>query len=85
MENTVGDPREHVYQMITFNEFGHAFLCEKRRVSGVFLENLELNHFPFDVQVREVVILIVVGFDTDTGFDNNRCDDAFNLGNQTRQ
>jgi len=31
-----------------------AFVVERRRVSGTFLENLELFHFPFDTQVRQV-------------------------------
>ncbi|KAL3311863.1 hypothetical protein Ciccas_009553 [Cichlidogyrus casuarinus] len=56
IENTVGEAREQVYQMITFNEFGHAFLVEKRRVSGIFLENLELDHFPFDVQDLTITV-----------------------------
>ena len=37
--------------MLTFNEKGEAIVIEKRRVKGTFLENLELNDFPFDVQV----------------------------------
>lgn len=50
--------------MITYNEFGHAFLVEKRRVSGIFLENLELNHFPFDVQVRDCLALCLKMLDS---------------------
>ena len=38
-------------QMLKYNEEGEAFVVEKRRVKGVFLENLELKDFPFDVQV----------------------------------
>uniref|UniRef100_A0A5K3EFY0 Neur_chan_LBD domain-containing protein n=1 Tax=Mesocestoides corti TaxID=53468 RepID=A0A5K3EFY0_MESCO len=56
IENTIGETREQLHRIITFNEFGHAFLVEKRRVSGVFLENLELNHFPFDVQDLTITI-----------------------------
>uniref|UniRef100_A0A1I8JL89 Cadherin domain-containing protein n=1 Tax=Macrostomum lignano TaxID=282301 RepID=A0A1I8JL89_9PLAT len=56
IENTIGEGKEQVYQMISFNEVGHAFLFEKRRVSGVFLENLELNHFPFDVQDLTITV-----------------------------
>ncbi len=40
------------FQMLRYNEAGEAFVVEKRRVKGVFLENLELKDFPFDVQVR---------------------------------
>ncbi|VDK29723.1 unnamed protein product [Dibothriocephalus latus] len=56
IENTIGETREQLHQMIALNEFGHAFLVEKRRVSGVFLENLELNHFPFDVQDLTITV-----------------------------
>ncbi|BHF63520.1 hypothetical protein SprV_0200651300 [Sparganum proliferum] len=56
IENTIGETREQIHQMIALNEFGHAFLVEKRRVSGVFLENLELNHFPFDVQDLTITV-----------------------------
>ncbi len=37
--------------MLRYNEAGEAYVVEKRRVKGVFLENLELKDFPFDVQV----------------------------------
>ena len=30
---------------------GHAYICERRRITGTFLENMELKHFPFDTQV----------------------------------
>ena len=52
IENTIGDPKEHAFQMLTYNANGEAIIIEKRRVKGVFLENLELKDFPFDVQVR---------------------------------
>ncbi len=39
------------FQMLRYNEAGEAYVVEKRRVKGVFLENLELKDFPFDVQV----------------------------------
>ncbi len=38
--------------MIAYNQKGEAYIVEKRRVKGTFLENLELNDFPFDVQVK---------------------------------
>ena len=43
--------------MLRYNEAGEAYVVEKRRVKGVFLENLELKDFPFDVQVRLIVCL----------------------------
>ena len=30
---------------------GQAYICERRRVTGTFLESMELNDFPFDTQV----------------------------------
>ena len=51
IENTIGDPRETAFQMLTYNEHGDAYVIEKRRVKGIFVENLELFDFPFDVQV----------------------------------
>ena len=37
--------------MLSYNSQGEAMVVEKRRVKGIFLENLELKDFPFDVQV----------------------------------
>ena len=31
---------------------GKGYICERRRVTGTFLESMELNDFPFDTQVR---------------------------------
>ncbi|XP_074660144.1 cys-loop ligand-gated ion channel-like [Tubulanus polymorphus] len=56
IENTLGDPKESIYRSVLWNDKGEAFVQEKRRVKGVFLENLELNDFPFDVQDLTVTI-----------------------------
>ena len=37
--------------MVTYTPSGQAYVVEKRRIKGTFLENLELNDFPFDIQV----------------------------------
>lgn len=34
-----------------FNVNMEAYVFERRRVSGTFIENLELDQFPFDTQV----------------------------------
>ena len=47
--------------MLTYNDKGEAIVIEKRRVKGTFLENLELNDFPFDVQVKERNITTLPG------------------------
>ena len=54
VENTIGEPKESIYRNAIWNEKGEAYMTEKRRVKGVFLENLELGDFPFDVQVSYV-------------------------------
>ena len=55
IENTIGDPKETSFQMLTHSHNGEAYVIEKRRVKGTFLENLELMDFPFDVQVRKII------------------------------
>ena len=54
IENTIGEPRETAFQMLSHNADGEAYVLEKRRIKGAFLENLELKDFPFDVQVNRI-------------------------------
>ena len=51
IENSLGDPKESIRHKLVFNEKGEAFIYEKRVAKGTFMENLELDDFPFDVQV----------------------------------
>ena len=39
------------------SQSGEAYAVERRRVKGNFLENLELQEFPFDIQVRQTKLL----------------------------
>ena len=55
IENAYGDPKEQFRHRVMFNEKGEAFISEKRTVKGTFMENLELDDFPFDVQVRQSI------------------------------
>lgn len=48
--NALGDPKETVWYTVIFNAQREALVCERRRIKGTFLENLELNEFPFDTQ-----------------------------------
>ena len=48
----LGDPKETVWYSLRFNVKGEAMVYERRRIKGCFLENLELDEFPFDTQVR---------------------------------
>ncbi|CAG5122972.1 unnamed protein product, partial [Candidula unifasciata] len=50
IENSYGDPKEMFRYRVVFNDKGEAFMSEKRTVRGTFMENLELDDFPFDVQ-----------------------------------
>jgi hypothetical protein len=55
IDNAVGDLKENTSTSIAYDEAnGEAFIFERRRMKGTFLENLELFHFPFDIQVPKV-------------------------------
>ncbi|KAK7501996.1 hypothetical protein BaRGS_00006748, partial [Batillaria attramentaria] len=56
IENAYGDPKEQFRHRVMFNEKGEAFISEKRTVKGTFMENLELDDFPFDVQDLTVTV-----------------------------
>ncbi|XP_005111291.2 cys-loop ligand-gated ion channel [Aplysia californica] len=56
IENSYGDPKEMFRYRLIFNEKGEAFMSEKRTVKGTFMENLELDDFPFDVQDLTVTV-----------------------------
>ncbi|CAH1788931.1 unnamed protein product [Owenia fusiformis] len=56
IENTLTEPRESIFHMVVYNDRGEATVHEKRRVKGLFIENLELNEFPFDVQDLTITV-----------------------------
>ncbi|BFZ21949.1 hypothetical protein BsWGS_24988 [Bradybaena similaris] len=56
IENSYGDPKEMFRYRVVFNDKGEAFMSEKRTVKGTFMENLELDDFPFDVQDLTVTV-----------------------------
>jgi len=51
IDNGMGDLQEKIWMTAIFNEGKEGFLCERRRIRGTFLENMELKEFPFDTQV----------------------------------
>ena len=57
VENSLGEPQETIWQTLLFNSRGEATVYERRRIKGCFLENLELDEFPFDTQVTTEVSL----------------------------
>jgi hypothetical protein len=52
IDNVLSETKEATWLAATVNHKGEAYILERRRVRGVFMENLELNDFPLDVQVR---------------------------------
>jgi len=52
VDNCVGEPKESIGRTVVYDvNTWEAFIVERRRLKGTFLENLELFHFPFDTQV----------------------------------
>lgn len=58
IENSLGDPKEQIRHRIIYNDKAEAFIYEKRVAKGTFMENLELDDFPFDVQVTYVACIM---------------------------
>lgn len=56
IDNILSETKEATWQTVTCNARGEAYILERRRVRGVFMENLELNDFPLDVQDLTVTI-----------------------------
>ncbi len=52
VENMLGDTKENIWHMLSFDDSGICTVYEKRRINGSFLEYLELEQFPFDTQVK---------------------------------
>lgn len=56
IENSLGDPKEQIRHRIIYNDKGEAYVYEKRVAKGTFMENLELDDFPFDVQDLTITV-----------------------------
>lgn len=56
VDNCIGDFKESSSKAIEFNENGEAYLVERKRIKGWFIETLELWDFPFDVQVKNIFV-----------------------------
>ena len=52
IDNSVGDMKNDVWHKVVYDGIDIPMIYEMRKVKGVFLENLELNDFPVDVQVK---------------------------------
>lgn len=53
VDNCSGPLKEITWYTVLFNENEEAYVFERRRISGVFIENLQLDKFPFDTQVYD--------------------------------
>ena len=53
MYNARGEAKQQIWKDVQFSANGEAFVLEKRRVKGVFSERMELEEFPFDIQVSD--------------------------------
>jgi len=52
VDNTVDEPQQTVGHTVIYDvNAWDAYIVERHRLKGTFLENLELFHFPFDTQV----------------------------------
>ncbi|CAF1297730.1 unnamed protein product [Rotaria magnacalcarata] len=56
IDNSVGDLKNDVWHKVVYDGMDTPMVYEMRKVKGVFLENLELNDFPVDVQDLTITI-----------------------------
>jgi hypothetical protein len=57
IDNSVGDLKNDVWHKVVYDGIDTPMIYEMRKVKGVFLENLELNDFPVDVQVKDWTVV----------------------------
>jgi len=56
IQNSVGDLKENTWHKVELDANGVPTVFEMRRIKGVFLENLELDDFPVDVQDLSITV-----------------------------
>nr|CAH8821898.1 unnamed protein product [Trichobilharzia regenti] len=56
IDNILSETKETQWIMAVRSESGEVYLIERRRIKGVFLETLELNDFPLDVQDLTITV-----------------------------
>ena len=55
IENAADDSGTKIWHDLATNEHGEAYVIEKRRLKTEFAESMELQSFPFDVQVGKSI------------------------------
>lgn len=58
IDNILSETKEVQWLSTSIGQNGEVYIVERRRIKGVFLETLELNDFPLDVQVFTLPLLI---------------------------
>ena len=53
IDNILSETKEATWLTSTVSSRMETFILERRRIRGIFMENLELNDFPLDVQVND--------------------------------
>ncbi|CAF1388982.1 unnamed protein product [Adineta ricciae] len=56
VDNSVGDLKNDTWHKVVYDGIDTPMIYEMRKVKGVFLENLELNDFPVDVQDLSITV-----------------------------
>ncbi|CAF1415487.1 unnamed protein product [Adineta steineri] len=56
IDNSVGDLKNDVWHKVVYDGIDTPMIYEMRKIKGVFLENLELNDFPVDVQDLTITV-----------------------------
>ncbi|KAK4473971.1 hypothetical protein MN116_002637 [Schistosoma mekongi] len=56
IDNILSETKDTQWVMAVRSENGEVYLMERRRIKGVFLETLELNDFPLDVQDLTITV-----------------------------
>ena len=57
IENALNEQKDSTWQTASVNSRGEAYISERRKLRGVFLENLELENFPLDVQDLSITVV----------------------------
>jgi len=60
VENTLGEEQSNSVLEVKRDSDGSAFVVEKKTVEGTFSETMELQSFPFDIQVVYVATMFAL-------------------------
>ncbi|KAK2146858.1 hypothetical protein LSH36_581g00010 [Paralvinella palmiformis] len=71
VSNCVEEPEESISYQMHYDNFGSAYIVQKRRMKGTFIEKMNLSSYPFDTQIL-IGILIFATFAVDIERIQNR-------------